>query len=919
MTSNNFHRFLFLSLLLLQAGGMYGQTISSKDSLKSLLSKNLSKQQRVDVLSQLAYFNYDFNDSLGFEYSRQAVLECKTIEYPAGLQYAYTMLGIGHYSFGEYPQALEAFNKASQLNPQGTLEHSVYNLILTANILGDLGSFDSAEVKLVKAQELMSKANDQKSIGAVYKAYARMYLGLAMYDEALAYLLKSEEARKGVPEQRKLDLYTLFPHIYSALNQYEKAIELNDKLCRLAEGRDDNYHKAMCLMNRTELNFDQGNYEEALRQGFKTLELSKVYQYPLLRAKLYLLMGEIYFELSDYTLASDFLFRALAITEKSDLKPLSTEVYIIMAWLYKDQGNYLQALELTDKAQALSMEMKNKRLLARCMNIRGLILTLQKKYDLALSEHKKALVIRQEVKNQEGVAASMFNMALVYEELGQLDKALDLQLMAVDIETKITNQQSLAISYNGIAKLYLKLGRLEESKHYLEKTKELALLTKSQILLKNYYANYADLLDLQGNYKQASFYRKEQQRLTDSLNMVNNNVKLAEMQAVYQVEHKEKEIELLDKERALQLKRMEDQEIQIRNQTLIIVFGSIGFLLAVSFAFYIFRANRKINKAKHDLSELNEELLTQSEELRESNDSLKELNAELVEKQDQIITQQEELQKTNESLYRLNEEILERREEVQAQAEELREANETILTINRELESKIDERTSQLRQAYVELDTFFYRSSHDFRRPITTFMGLSEVAKITVQDVKALELFEKVNETAQSLDKMIRKLQSISDVGAQEMVYKEVLLRELIDNILMGFNAELLKKNIKVIEEIKPSKPFQSYAALVRVIIENLIENAIQFSSPIDPYIKIQAYTQDHTLVVSIADNGQGIDKEYHDRIYDMYFRANVASKGNGLGLYIVKKAVIKLQGTIHFSSILHEGSVFTVKLPLRS
>ena len=276
-----------------------------------------------------------------------------------------------------------------------------------------------------------------------------------------------------------------------------------------------------------------------------------------------------------------------------------------------------------------------------------------------------------------------------------------------------------------------------------------------------------------------------------------------------------------------------------------------------------------------------------------------------------------ELQETNKSLYRLNEEILERREEVQAQAEELREANETILNINQELESKIEERTSQLRQAYVELDTFFYRSSHDFRRPITTFMGLSEVAKITVQDVKALELFEKVNETAQSLDKMIRKLQSISDVGAQEMVYKEVLLRELIDNILMGFNGELLKKNIKVIEEIKPTQPFQSYAALVRVIIENLIENSIQFASPIDPYLKIQAYTQDHHLIISVADNGQGIDKEYHNRIYDMYFRANVSSKGNGLGLYIVKKAVTKLQGTIHFQSELHLGSTFTIILPL--
>lgn len=898
---------------------MYGQTKSSKDSLKTLLSKNLSKQQRVDVLSQLAYYNYDFDDSLGFEYSRQAVQECESIEYPAGLQYAYTMLGIGHYSFAEYARALNAFTKAEQLNRYGSIEHSVYNLLLKGNIFGDQGEFDSAEFQLKKAQQLIYKKNIPRSEAAISKAYARLYFTMGKNDEALKYILRAFDARRSETNEKKLDLYSFLPGIYSRLNSYEKAWEMNSILCETVAPLEDYFHKAMCQKNRSELFFNQGNYSDALNEAFRTLEISKIYKYPLLRAQLYLLLGEIYFELTDYSLASDFLYRSLAISEKSGLRPLSTEAYIVLAWLFKEQGNYPLALEFADKAQALASQLNIQNYVARALNVRGLIFLLQKKYEASLVEHQKALAIREKMNNQEGIAASLFNISLVYEEQNLLDQALALQLRAVSIDEVIADKQSLAISYNGLAKLYLRLGKLDVAKSYLRKTEELATLTKSSILLKNYYSNFADLLDLEGDFKSASHYRKQQQRLSDSLAIVNNNVRMAEMQAVYQIQRKEEEIKLLDRERALQLKRMEDQQIQIRNQTLIIVFGSIGFLLAVSFAFYIFRANRKINKAKHDLSELNEELLTQSEELRESNDSLKELNAELVEKQDQIITQQEELQKTNESLYRLNEEILERREEVQAQAEELREANETILTINRELESKIDERTSQLRQAYVELDTFFYRSSHDFRRPITTFMGLSEVAKITVQDVKALELFEKVNETAQSLDKMIRKLQSISDVGAQEMVYKEVLLRELIDNILMGFNAELLKKNIKVIEEIKPSKPFQSYAALVRVIIENLIENAIQFSSPIDPYIKIQAYTQDHTLVVSIADNGQGIDKEYHDRIYDMYFRANVASKGNGLGLYIVKKAVIKLQGIIHFSSILHEGSVFTVKLPLRS
>jgi len=67
-----------------------------------------------------------------------------------------------------------------------------------------------------------------------------------------------------------------------------------------------------------------------------------------------------------------------------------------------------------------------------------------------------------------------------------------------------------------------------------------------------------------------------------------------------------------------------------------------------------------------------------------------------------------------------------------------------------------------------------------------------------------------------------------------------------------------------------------------------------------------------------VKDNGQGIDPAYQSHIFDMYFRANYLSKGNGLGLYIVKKAVEKLEGKIFFESQLGKGTEFKIVLPLR-
>jgi signal transduction histidine kinase len=270
----------------------------------------------------------------------------------------------------------------------------------------------------------------------------------------------------------------------------------------------------------------------------------------------------------------------------------------------------------------------------------------------------------------------------------------------------------------------------------------------------------------------------------------------------------------------------------------------------------------------------------------------------------------------NIQLKKLNRNIIEQKEEIQAQSEELLTASNTISSINKALEAKIEERTFELKQAYKELDTFFYRSSHDFRRPITTFLGLAGVAAITVKDPVSLELFDKVKETATNLDKMLHKLQSISDLGAQQMVFKEVFLKELADEVLENFRESIHHKNIVVSLDLVGKSAFLSYPVLIKLIFDNLLENSIQFASLESPFIKIRIKVDENQMELVVEDNGHGILEQYQPRIFEMYFRANERSKGNGLGLYISKKAVERLNGWIGFSSEYNKGSVFIVRIP---
>jgi signal transduction histidine kinase len=100
------------------------------------------------------------------------------------------------------------------------------------------------------------------------------------------------------------------------------------------------------------------------------------------------------------------------------------------------------------------------------------------------------------------------------------------------------------------------------------------------------------------------------------------------------------------------------------------------------------------------------------------------------------------------------------------------------------------------------------------------------------------------------------------------------------------------------------------------VIIENLVENSIHFASPVNPKISLVVRDSDEFITMELTDNGHGIDPQLQPRIFDMYFRASHYSKGNGLGLYIVKKAAQKLGGEISLVSELDRGSTFTIVLP---
>ena len=872
--------------ILLTACQLYAQP-HVKDSLLILMEMGIQGKNRVDVLNALAYQYYDYEDSLAFNYAQRALSEATSIEYAKGIKQAYTLIGLGYSSNGEYRTAVSFFQRSDAIEVRDAEEISLYNLMLLGNSYRDRAIFDSALLIYSRAKKIFGKSNLQR-LGGLYKNIATVYIRLWQNEKAIKYLDSATSLLGDKPEvYSQMDVWTMYGRTYQNMLQYEKSKRYFDLMCADAFKLDDYYHQIKCLVNKTQLAYDKGEYPAAIRYGLDAVNLLEIYQFPPQQVEVLIEVSLVYIDLGEYDVANKYLLEGLRIADKYGLRFEIASIYQALAWVYKDQNSYELALSYLDKAQKIREEIGDQYGIATCRNIRGLVYYLQKKYSASLDEHEKAKKIRLEINHPLGVSASIFNMSLVYIDVNEIDKALKYQFDAIAIEEKIDSKQTLAISYNFIASLLIKKGRLSEAESYLKKANALAKRTQSKLLLRNNAGYFSDLYEVRKDYKKSLEYKKLYQIYNDSIYREASAVKMVEMQSLYQMEKKDQEIQLLSKETALQESKLEIQASRLRFQLLIIISAVIAILLGSWISFNIYRSARRIRKLNRDISEQNEEIQAQSEELSESNQLLTNLNAEMIEKN----------------------------EEIQAQSEELMEANQTIALINKNLEDKVEERTTELKQAYKELDTFFYRSSHDFRRPLTTFMGLAEVAKITIKDQNALELFSKVNDTAHYLDKMLIKLQSISDLGGQELVYKEVFLREIFDHVCDTFREDIQRKNIKTSFEIELKDALYSYPALLKIIVENLVENSIFFGTSVDPVIRFKAYAFGNEVVIEVMDNGEGIPPEYQERIFEMYFRANERSKGNGLGLYIVKKAVEKLGGKITVSSKVHQGSLFSVTI----
>ncbi len=247
----------------------------------------------------------------------------------------------------------------------------------------------------------------------------------------------------------------------------------------------------------------------------------------------------------------------------------------------------------------------------------------------------------------------------------------------------------------------------------------------------------------------------------------------------------------------------------------------------------------------------------------------------------------------------------------------LRQKNKKIDKLNELLEEKVSDRTSRLLEINKELDTYLYRASHDIRRPIRTLLGLNNVSKLNQSKEELEKLFDQVHFTALNMDKMLFKLQMAYDLNNEHKTEK-VQLNSVLKDCLKDMALEIEAHNAKIdIVLPKNNVEINANTALLRIILDNIIENAILYQNHGNPEVKISIDAGKYYFYIHIKDNGYGIPTEYYKQVFEAYFKLSNKTQGSGLGLFLAFKAVTFLGGEIAIQSEINSGSQFTVKIPL--
>jgi serine phosphatase RsbU (regulator of sigma subunit) len=438
-------------------------------------------------------------------------------------------------------------------------------LLLSCTLFGQGNKIDSLESFLKTAPKDTSKVNALNEIGYEYVNDAP--------DKTIKY---SSDALK-FAEEIHYDYGIMCSHSNLGLAAYYK----------------NNYEEAL------------SHYAKAKAIADKTHNISKL-------ASILNNIGLVYDDKADYTKALEYYLKALKIADSvGGNKRLLASTLNNVGLIYKNLKKYDEALAYYSRSLKIKEEIKNKKGVGSSLHNIGLVYKLKGEYDKSLEYYFKALEIRKEVNDLSGTAMTLNNIGSIYDEKKEYEKAFPYYVEALKVRKDLKDNFNLCVSIFSLGENYYNRKKYAEGIACFNQALEMAKKFGAKDLMKYGYEALAKAYADQKNFTKAYENQKLLTEIKDSILNSETTKQLFEMQAKYENEKKQREIELLTKD-------SEIQALQLNKNRLWITVLWIAILLVIALAALLYNRFKIKQKINLQLEHRNMEITQQKKEITDS-------------------------------------------------------------------------------------------------------------------------------------------------------------------------------------------------------------------------------------------------------------------------------------------------------------
>ncbi len=724
---------------------------------------------------------------------------------------------------------------------------------------------------------------------------------------------------------------------------YRLADSLAQAALSLAEAISYKQGIAQALDNIGTVAFVRGRYRTALANYQKALALKHELGDQRGIANTLANIAVLYRSEGKYADALDFHLQALRLFEQTGDQRGIANAYDNLAQMYQSQGEYDNALAYYQRAMDIKEKVGDKWAVAVTEDHIGNLYLTQRKYAEAIDYHIRALKLRAELGDKSGMAASFSHIADIYEQQGKYLDALDYLFTVLKLRTDMGDMQGLPSTLLNIGRIYRLQNRLQDALSYTLKGLDAAKSINAKPELKDAYHQLYMIHMRMKNTAEALAAYTQYAAYKDSIFTTQSAKRFAELKEYYEAEQRQKEIELLQRDKELQQAAIREKEQSIalleKSQEI-----KILQLKQRDVKIKLMEEKRLSEVAQLEKEKIEQELKIKQQEAERERQSRE---IELLAKTNKVKELEAERQRllfiggiSVALLVIIGGGVVMRQQQQAAKA--LAEKTKLIEKQNLELirqKAIVERQRDELAEANKLKNEFLAIAAHDLKNPLQTVMGFASLlSEEETQPDEAKEMANIITRSSQRMYKLITDLLEVAaqEAGKTQLEKSFVNLSELLTSVVEENLPNAKAKAQTLHLETEPQLLVEVDSMKIRQVFDNLISNAIKYS-PHGKNITVSCQRRIHNAIgangtivptayvqVAIKDEGQGLSEDDMKNLFGKFKRLSAKPTGGesstGLGLSIAKQLVELHGGRIWAESEgKGKGATFFVELPVSS